>query len=408
MTRDADSERLTPYLAALIGLLFVATFMEGYDFFIVSLIVDLLAKDFHVTHAAALTGVSVVNIGAVFGFFVIRFGDRWGRKPVFLLSVIGCGSLSVLTVVSHSFSTYVALQFLAKVFLVTEFNVAILIVSEEIPARFRASAVGVLEMAGALGGGTATLVGKYVLPQWGWRGMYLIGGIPLVLVPVIFWVVRETKRFLEIRDAAENSGTSLWHIWTTSSRRNVALVGSLWFLCYLCYAGMIYHWVLFAKTERGWSESMVSLPMFAASVLGMLGYVVCGALMDLFGRRVIGAIFFLTAAGSLVWAFTARGPMMTPSLITAIFFVFALLPVCSTYNAELFPTDRRAAASAWCNFLMGRPAQSLAPLIVAGLIAPLGGIGPAVRILAAGPIAGALLILLCFPETKGVRLDDVS
>ncbi|MFA6448659.1 MAG: MFS transporter [bacterium] len=407
MEQETQKERLTPYLVGLMALLFVATFLEGYDFFIVSLILDNLGKDFHIKREVALYGLSVINIGAVFGFFAIRFGDRIGRKPVFIISIVSFGILSIATSFSPNYYAYVALQFLTKMFLVTEFHTAIIMISEEFPPRIRATAVGVLEMAGGFGGVAAAIFSKYALPAWGWRAMYMVGGVPLILAPIVFFYVRETKNYLAIRNTPAARPAPLWHIWTTPSRKNVALVGAVWFLCYLCYAGMIYSWVLFAKTERGWSESQVGVQMGIATVLGMTGYIVAGAVMDAFGRRIASCIFLLCASGSLVWAFTASGSMMLPSLIAAIFFIFSLIPICSTYNAEMFPTELRAQAAAWCNFLLGRPAQVVAPTIVALLIAPMGGIGAAVKLLAIGPVIAAFMIFFLFPETKGIKMDRI-
>lgn len=402
-----SNDRLTPYLIGLTFLLCTASFLEGYDFFIVSLIMDLLAKDFHVPQTVVLKGVSVINMGAILGFFVIRFGDRVGRKPIFLLGIIGYGTLSILTAVSPGFHLYVGLQFLTKIFLVTEFNIAIVMVTEEYPARIRGTAVAVLEVASALGGGTAMLLSKSVIPALGWRGMYWIGGAPLLLVLPIMYYVRETGSYRARAVASGRKRDPLWHIWTTPSRKYALLSGALWFLCYLCYAGLIYHWVLFAKTERGWTAAQIGFPMFLASMIGMLGYVVSGAAMDLLGRRATGTFFFLCSAVSLVWAFTAHGALMMPSLVAAMFFIFALLPICSTYNAELFPTELRANAAGWCNFLLGRPAQVAAPFLVAVLSGVVGGIGNAVCFLAVGPLLAAVIMIKFMPETKGVRMDEV-
>lgn len=411
MLPTGDKKRTAGYLAGLMAVLCTASFFEGFDFFIVSLIIDLLAKDFHVTNEAVLKGVSLINVGAILGFFLIWFGDWFGRKPIFLAGVAGYGALSILTAICPGFHTYVALQFLTKIFLVTEFNIAIVIVSEEYPAKVRGTAVAVLEVAAGLGGGLAMMLSKHVLPEHGWRAMYMIGGAPLLLIPAVLFFIKETRHFEALRagGAAVKRRLELpWRIWTTPSRRNALIVGSLWFLCYICYAGLIYHWVLFAKTERGWSEKMIGTPMLIATILGMLGYLVSGVFLDWIGRRKTGMLFFSGSAAALVWVFSATGSMMMPSLVAAMFFVFALLPICSTYNAEMFPTELRANASAWCNFLMGRPAQVLAPFIVATLSVAVGGIGNAVRFLAIGPLAAVIVIFLFLPETKGVKMDEVK
>ena len=403
-----SSTRSRPYLVGLMALLCIATFFEGYDFFIISLIIDLLAEEFTVEISSVLNAVAFVNIGAILGFFVIRLGDRIGRKPIVLAGVLGYASLSLATAACPGLYSFMPIQFLAKMFLVTEFGMAIVIVTEEFPPKIRATSVAILEVAGALGGGAAMISSKYVLPEWGWRGMYVIGGAPLVLLPVMFFVIKETQHFQTIRTTINEVRQPLWHIWTTASRKFVALVGAIWFLCYLGYAGVVYHWVLFAKTERGWSETDVGLPMTLAALVGMTGFIVSGAMMDTLGRKITGIIFFLGSAGALVWAFTASGPWMIPSVVAAMFFVFAILPICSTYNAELFPTEIRANATAWCNFLLGRPAQVFAPLTVAQLSAIMGGYGNAVAVLAVGPLIAALLVWRLLPETKGIKLDEVG
>ncbi len=392
------------YLAGLMAFLCVATFLEGFDFFIVSLIIDLFSKDFGISNKTALFGVAIINIGAILGFFLVRLGDRIGRKPLFVMGLAGFGLMSLATSFSANFYMYIALQFVTKMFLVTEFNIAIVMVAEEFPSHVRGTAVSVLEVAGGLGGGAAMLISKYVLAAHGWRGMYWIGGAPLIVAPFAFLYLKETLHFINIKEKGENRARALFHIWTTPSAPKALLAGSLWFLCYICYAGLIYHWVLFATTERGWTHAQVGFPMFVASTLGMLGYIVSGAMMDKIGRRKTGVFFFLMSAVSLATAFTAHGSMMMPTLIAAVFFIFALLPVCSTYNAELFPTELRADASAWCNFLMGRPAQVAAPSIVALISTFAGGIGNAVALLSIAPFIAAFIVLKYLPETKGISL----
>jgi len=402
----AGRERITPYLAGLMTLLCVATFCEGYDFFIISLVITPLSKEFGVEIKNVLYTLSVINIGAVVGFFVIRLGDRTGRKPMLLAGVAGYALMSLLTSFSPSIYCLLGFQALAKMFLVTEFGIAIVIVIEEFPSHIRGTCVALLEVAGGIGGGVALLLGGKIIPAHGWRMMYWLGGAPLALVPLMFLYVRETGHFRRIRSGAEQPPPSLWRIWAIPARKYVPLVGAIWFLGYLSYAGVVYHWIVFAETERAWGVEKVGPTLMVASLIGMSGYVVSGVMMDLLGRRVTGIIFFFCSAVSLVWAFTARGALMIPSVVASMFFIFAILPITSTYNAELFPTEMRTNATAWCNSLMGRPAQVVAPFLVGSLSGVVGGIGNAVCFLAVGPLIAAILIWRLLPETKGIDLAD--
>ncbi|HOO56331.1 MAG TPA: MFS transporter [bacterium] len=407
METENGSGRSRSYLIGLMAFLCIATFCEGYDFFVISLVIEPLSREFNCEIKNVLYTLAVINGGAMLGFFLVRLGDKIGRKAILITGVFGYGALSLLTALSPSMQYYLVMQLLAKSFLVTEFGTAIVIVIEEYPARIRATCVALLEVAGGLGGGAALLIGGKIIPAYGWKMMYWLGGAPILLVPALLFYVKETKHFEMIKSGSIEKQPSLWHIWTTPSRKFVILVGAIWFLGYLSYAGIIYHWIVFAEVEREWSVEKVGPIMMIASIVGMSGYVVSGILMDILGRKITGLIFFMCSAVSLIWAFTSSGPMMIPSVVAAMFFIFAILPITSTYNAELFPTAMRSNATAWCNSLLGRPAQIVAPFLVATLSTEVGGIGNAVCILALGPFLAALLIWFTLPETKGINLGKV-
>jgi MFS family permease len=178
-------------------------------------------------------------------------------------------------------------------------------------------------------------------------------------------------------------------------------------LSYICYASVIYIWPTYAKRERGWSESELGNKIVIAFAIGMLGYIISGLLMDILGRRVTSVVFFIGSAITLILAFTVHQPYIIPAIAAAMFFIFALLPICSTFNSELFPTDVRASATAWSNYLLGRPAQVFAPFVIGSIGGFMGGIGPAARLMAVGPAIAIFIVIFFIPETKGVNLDKV-
>jgi MFS family permease len=400
--------RLTPYLIGLMALLWIATFCEGYDFFVLSLVLTPISKEYGIGMKTVLYIVSAINLGMIAGFFIIRMGDRVGRKPILIIGVAGYGLMSLLTAAAPNAYVFLIAQAFSKMFLATEFGLAIVMIIEEFPPSIRATCVALLEVAGGLGGGVAMIVGSKIVEIHGWRMMYWIGGAPLAVVPLLFILVRETGHFQRVRAGIEEKPPSIWQIWAVPARKYVPIVGAIWFLGYLGYAGIVYHWVVFAETERAWSLAKVGPVMMIASLIGMTGYIAAGILMDVIGRRLTGVVFFLFGAVSLVWAFTSHGIWMIPSVIAAMFFIFAILPITSTYNAELFPTEMRTNATAWCNSLMGRPAQIVAPFLVGALKDSFGGIGNAVAILAVGPFIAAIIIWLRLPETKGVDIDRLN
>lgn len=410
-----NEERMTPYFYLLIFFLYAATFFEGYDFFCLSLILKGMSDDFlrHVADHAMKEKilfriVAGVNCGAILGFFLIRYGDKMGRKPIFLISTFGYSVLSLFTYFVPNTSWYLGIQFFAKLFLVAEFGMAIIMVSEEMPAKHRAKYIALLEIAGAIGGGTAMIISKYIIPAYGWRGMYPIGAAPLILIPFMMIFMKETRHFMKIKTGEiEMKREPLLAIWKTDSRKYLILVGAIWFTCYLCYAGVIYVWPYFAETVHGWTSDQIGPKVALAAGIGMLGYLVSGFLMDRVGRRFTATSFYAIGGLCLVWCYNSGPSMMIPSLVFAMFFIFAYIPITSTYNSELFPTERRAMGTAWCNFLIGRPAQIFAPLMIAEFAGYLGGVEKVVTFFVIGPLVAAFLVWRFLPETKGIRLDEV-
>src|SRR5260370_10946839 len=126
-----------------------ATFFEGYDTGIAAVVIPDLARDFHVSNDLLGSPVSIVNLGALFALFVIAIGDRAGRRPLLIATTLLYALFTGLTAAAHSVATFTAIQFLARMFLVSELAVAITIATEEFPADRRGRVIGSPSLLGA-------------------------------------------------------------------------------------------------------------------------------------------------------------------------------------------------------------------------------------------------------------------
>ena len=170
------------YLRLLMVLLGTATFFEGYDTGIAAVVIPDLARDFHVANDLLGSPVSIVNLGALFALFVIAIGDRVGRRPLLIATTLLYALFTGLTAAAHSVATFTAIQFLARMFLVSELAVAITIATEEFPADRRGRIIGSLSLLGAFGLIAVVVAYRFVAhTSLGWRGLYLLGAIPLVV-----------------------------------------------------------------------------------------------------------------------------------------------------------------------------------------------------------------------------------
>src|SRR5207253_9246040 len=139
-------------------------------------------------------GMIGMMIGGAIGGVI---GDRLGRRVALIGSVVAFGALTLLVSLSGGLGVLTVLRFFAGFGLGGAMPNAAALSSEYVPKRQRPFAVTLTIVCIPLGGSLAGLVGAQVLPRFGWRGLFLVGGIlPLVLAAILLRVLPESPRFL--------------------------------------------------------------------------------------------------------------------------------------------------------------------------------------------------------------------
>jgi putative MFS transporter len=427
--------RLTSYQRRLMLFLSVATFFEGFDFFAFTQILPSLRADFALGAWGAGALVAAINVGPILAYFLVRRADRVGRKPILSLTIAGYTIFTLLSGLAPNVWLFAAFQLAARVFLIGEWAIAMVFAAEEFPAAKRGLIIGVIQAFSSLGSvvcaGVVPLLLK--LPT-GWRSVFFVGAVPLVVIALARRGIRETTRFTETVRSADTP--SLFRIWRTPWRGRVVLLAAIWALTYVCTTTGILFWKDFAVNERGfwmagqpgllhwlglgdlggmalpgwrgWTDAEVGAAVTIGAVAGMPLVFMVGPMLDRVGRRLGSIVIFLAAGGSIVLAYNLVTPAaLTAALALGIFGASAVLPVLNAYTAELFPTEIRSDAFAWANNLLGRIGAVAAPLVV-GAIAADTGWGLAVSVTAVGPVLALVLILATLPETRGRELEDTS
>lgn len=401
------------YLRLLMVLLGTATFFEGYDTGIAAVVIPDLARDFHVSNGLLGGPVAVVNLGALFALFVIAIGDRVGRRPLLIATTLLYAAFTGLTATAHSVVAFTIIQFLARMFLVSELAVAITIATEEFPADRRGRIIGSLSLLGALGL-IAVVVAYRLLAHTsiGWRGLYLLGAIPIVAAAPLRTRLRESRRWLEAKAKGERLRQTPVRLVLAGAYRSRLLVvsGMLFSFNFAVLSGAAY-FTLFARNERGLTANTANTFLAAAVVLGLPGYVVAGRLADAWGRKRTGTLFMLAGAAFGIAAFQVHGrPFMLAALAGAVFFGLGGTPVINAVSSELFPTEIRATALAVARSFAGTLGASAGLFLVprlAGHGGLLGSYGDAVSVAALALIPAAIL-LNRLPETARRELEDLG
>lgn len=442
----AAEERFTPYHARLLLLLGIATLYEGFDASMLALASVDVRATLEIDVEAWGTVFAITRAGMVASFFLLMGADRFGRRSLLVLTVAGFALCSAATALVQTAAAFTFWQTIARLFLTAQFGLAIIIAGEELPSRWRGTGITVLtafatvgtvvmaklsplfllvgdapgnaahDVAMALVARMAALLGLAVDGAH-WRGLYVIGALPLLLLPFLHYGVRETQRFRAIAAAQRQESLrqllagQLDAVRALLSRRYVVrfrIVVLLWNCVNLVIAPAVAYWAIYAREEVGLTPAQVGDIVMWAYIAGTLGHLLAGQLVDRVGRKATCAAFYGMAAVTVVGLFHAQGVASQYAWHIATVFLFnCAIGATHVYASELFPTALRATGYGWATNLFGRIAEVAVPLLIAQLI-PVLGISWGITCVAIGPILGALLVICYAPETRGLTLEQIQ
>ena len=440
-----EAVKVDRYLVFLFMLLSTATLFDGFD----AGMLGFAAPDTRATLDISLAEWGFVNgfirLGVMLSFFFLVYADRWGRRTMMMITIVGFATFNGLTAFVTDQWTFMLCQFGARLFLTAEYSLAVIMIGEEYPARLRGRAIAVLTSLATVGVMVIAKTQPYVLLEAGaegnwlhtlgstivahgqsylgqpvdgenWRALYALGALPLGIVLLLRLAMRETRRFeatrlarpvkrrMSFREMVEAASIP----WRPEYRKRTAVVALLWNCVHLVTGPSVVYWVIFAREYIGLSAAQVGDIVFWGYAGGVAGHFVAGWLIDRIGRKYTCASFYVLAAISIFFLYqitTLAGQYFW--MISTVFSFGAANTATHVYASELFPTEIRATGYGWATNLVGRITEVVTPMAIGFLIVPL-GISWSIGVVAIGPIIGALLVLRYAPETKGLTLEEVQ
>jgi len=408
---------MTPYLWALMAMLVSATVFDAFSLAILSTVAPMIQQ----LHGLNNTQWGLVNliirIGAVISFFVLMLADRFGRRALITVTILGYAVFTGLTGLSQSIEAFTLWQFCARIFLAAEFALALIIIGEEYPTHWRSFGIALLGGIGALGTIAAFLTARFVLARYDWRTMYLLGLIPVALVFFFRLGMRETRRFERLRESG-GTHTSLREQFAGMRlpfqrryRKRSLLVTLIWNCNHLVTSPAVTFWTIHAARDLGYGPQQYTVVVAAGYLIGFLvGAPAAGFCMNRLGRRLTCALYYFGAAASIFTLFQVdSGDLLLQMALMSVTIVCFLgaNAATSTFATELFPTEIRATGYSWTTNLFGRFTEIVTPFAI-GWLADRIGIPWAVGVMAFGPVIGGLIVLRYAPETRGKTLEEIS
>ena len=210
--RLVDGQQLTGFNWLLVFLCFLVTLIDGFDIGAAPAAGPFLVREWHLASPAALTlPLSATNFGVLFGAPLFGWiGDRYGRKPAILLSLIAFGLFTLVIAFADS------IQYLTWARFLTGFGIGgaiantIALNAEMAPARLRATLIILMFTGTTLGGIFPPMIANTLALSYGWQIIFWIGGIlPFAIAALCWFALPESIKFLSLVPARRSEAVRI-------------------------------------------------------------------------------------------------------------------------------------------------------------------------------------------------------
>ncbi|MER5960583.1 MFS transporter [Streptomyces sp. NPDC001893] len=361
------------------------TFLDGFDFQILSFAATYLKKDFGLTETQLGTLGTVGLFGTMIGALIMGYlADRMGRRPTIIVSVAGFGVFMLGFAQADTYAHLVALRFISGLFLGGVLPLTWALAAEYAPKRFRVTAVSIIMCGYTLGGAAGGPVSNWLIPDYGWRSVFVLGGVcSLLTVLAVLPLLPESVKFLALKarpDSDERISRILSRFqpglsiepgtrFTTEAqeqahsgkrftpaqlfRGHLAAITPLLWVVYLLSSALIYFlvfWTPMINERMGFSVSAAATIAALASVAGAVAQLFISRFVD---RKGAGIILWMPLA-AVVCMVTLGSGALAPAFYVA-FVIGAKMFVngghggITSIAGTFYPTAIRANGAAWAS-----------------------------------------------------------
>ncbi|MGF6770374.1 AAHS family 4-hydroxybenzoate transporter-like MFS transporter [Paraburkholderia sp. GAS199] len=373
-----DARKVSAYQWLVLALCFVIVMMDGLDTAVMGFVAPVIMHDWTVSRAAFGPVMSAAMVGLAIGALTAGpIADRIGRKKVLVASVLCFGFFSLLCAFAQSPVQLVALRFLTGLGLGAAMPNSTTLLSEYVPSRSRSLLLTIMFTGFNFGSGAGGFVAASLIPHFGWRAVFMFGGIlPILSVPLLLWLLPESARLMLVRKMpveriSATLGRVCGHVFAkdvrfTAPEPVVAAKAPVRMLFADGYAfSTLMLWLtyfmglLIIYLLTGWLPTLIKdagLPVERAAAItglfqlgGTVGAVAVGFAMDRLDRNaVIGAAYLLGGAFIFALGMGTLKSNLLPVLVTcAGFFMSGAQTGLNALAPSCYPTRARATGVSW-------------------------------------------------------------
>ena len=412
-------------------------FFDGFDVYLSATVLGATLKSGFSSIGQNAQFVSVTFLGMMLGSFLTGFlGDRYGRRFTYQANLGIFGLASIAAAFAPAMGTLIALRGIMGLGLGAEIVVGFSTMTEFVPPETRGKWLGAISISVVTSLPISALIGTLLIPRFGWRLMFLIGGVGALVVWYLRKALPESPRWLESIGRTAEAEAILRAIESEVERERGALpppsmlpavvpsrsLATLFrppLLSRMMVGGvtlivintLIYGFVTWLPTffvHQGLSIATSFRYSLIMSIGAPVGSCIGALTADAWGRKpaIIGASLLTIVFGS-VYAFirdpvslSIAGFLLVISIYVNVTLLFAI------YVPELFPTEVRMRAAGICN-TFGRGATIVTPFLVVALLKAY-GIGGVLSLMVGLLVVQIIVVFFFGVEPRKRRLEELD
>lgn len=422
-----ETSRWSLYQKAILALTALAVVFDGLDNQLLGFAAPALIRDWGISKADLVPIIASSLIAMTVGTSIAGFvADRFGRRPTLIASVALFGLASAAIAIAPNLAILFALRLVAAVGLGAAMPIATALLAEFTPLRNRAFGVTLGIVCIPLGGLLGGLLSANILPDHGWRALFLIGGLlPLVVVVAFLFFLPESPQLMlarggdpaAVRKTLARCGIELDPDAQLVAETNTASAGQsglsalfagglaretllLWVSFFTCLLAVysVFNWAPTLLAERGLDLRIASTGLAGFNFGGIAGAIIGAWMIDRYGSR--GPLVTLSAIAVITALSATFRPLNADTSEVYLIGLFSLLGFCINgvqttlfaVAATTYPTTVRATGVGMA-LGVGRLGAVLSSAAGAAAIAAGGG---AYFVMLGAAMAGAMIGLLLF------------
>jgi AAHS family 4-hydroxybenzoate transporter-like MFS transporter len=393
-----DQTGIGPLQRRLFTLCALCLIMDGFDVQAVGYAAPALIQEWQIPQAALGPVFGAGNFGVLVGSLVFTMiGDRWGRRPMLVGATLFFAVLTFITAWATDVPQLLAIRFVAGIGLGAIIPNATALIGEYSPRRSRVTLMATISVGFTAGAALGGLLAAWLIPAFGWRSVFYVGGITPLLIALAMWHwLPESLQFLAVRGGRQAEllrwaraldparplpadttfqvteppaeGVPVMHLF-----RDGRTVGTLllWTVCFFNLYNLYFlsNWLPTVVRSLGYPTQTAVLIGTTLQVGGTLGTFGLAALIARAGFFRVLVPTFLVGAGCI--ALIGQPALVLPLLGLLVFIagicVVGSQPTVNALAGTFYPTALRSTGIGW-GLGIGRIGAIIGPVIAGEML----------------------------------------